>query len=221
LNFKGSRNKYITLYVTEAWLQRNMLSNRLFEEARLNAFLKSDQPCIVWELTDDDSSMRYFNIFDKVLEVNDDIKPIDFFNLKLTTFNFLNEFLTSCKENQFFKEEQSISTLDGLQIQQVEHYLNNHLFHDFPGIEMLAAKFNLSETKLKTSFKNHFGKSVYQYFQTKKMHVAMELLQENELLVKEISYKLGYENTSKFSAVFKKHFGVLPSQIHAASKSVN
>lgn len=58
-----------------------------------------------------------------------------------------------------------------------------------------------------------YGKPVFQYFQEKQMHLAKELIHENQMLIKEISYKFGYENTSKFSAAFKKHHGILPSEV--------
>lgn len=98
-------------------------------------------------------------------------------------------------------------------LSKVENYLSNHLFDDFPGIDFLAKKFNLSESKLKTEFKNLYGKPVFRYFQEKQMYLAKELIHENQMLIKEISYKFGYENTSKFSAAFKKHHGNLPSEV--------
>src|SRR5690606_27966997 len=98
-------------------------------------------------------------------------------------------------------------------LSKAENYLSNHLFDGFPGIDFLAKKFNLSESKLKTEFKNLYGKPVFRYFQEKQMYLAKELIHENQMLIKEISYKFGYENTSKFSAAFKKHHGNLPSEV--------
>ena len=47
----------------------------------------------------------------------------------------------------------------------------------------------------------------------RQMQQAKELILENKLLIKEISYKFGYENTSKFSAAFKKYHNILPSDL--------
>lgn len=51
------------------------------------------------------------------------------------------------------------------------------------------------------------------YFREAQMDLAKELLLENQLLIKEIAYKFGYESTGKFSAAFKKYQGILPSEL--------
>ena len=68
-------------------------------------------------------------------------------------------------------------------------------------------------TRLKDEFKQLFGKPVYQYFQAQRMMLARTLLTDNQILIKEIAFKLGYESQSKFSAAFKKHHGILPSEL--------
>ena len=47
------------------------------------------------------------------------------------------------------------------------------------------------------------------------MRRAAELLQSSELRVAEIAAQVGYENQSKFAAVFVRHFGCPPLGIAA------
>ena len=71
----------------------------------------------------------------------------------------------------------------------------------------------ISPTKLKNDFKSMHDTSLYQYFNAHQMQVARELLLLKKYNVKEVAALLGYENASKFSAVFKKTFGYNPSEI--------
>jgi AraC-like DNA-binding protein len=57
-----------------------------------------------------------------------------------------------------------------------------------------------------------FGKAIFQYFQEKQMLLARELLKTEDVRVKELAQKFGYENAGKFSQAYKKHFAMLPSE---------
>lgn len=214
LNFKGSDNKYITLYFNEKWLQENLTQNILFAEGGLNTFLESDEPYIAWPLTGSEDVLKNFKLFDEVMNINGDVRPIDFLHLKFCTISLIFDFFRLCKEQNVIGTHFAIEYTDKFNINKVENYLLNHLCGKFPGIDVIADKFKISESKLKAEFKQFLGKPVYRYFQEKQMQLAKELLIENKLLVKEIAYKFGYENTSKFSAAFKKHHGVMPSELH-------
>lgn len=213
LNFKGSDNKYITLYFNEEWLQRNLAKNSLSSEGGLANFIASNEPYIAWPLTGNEEVIKNFKHFDDVMNLNDEAASIDFLQLKFSTINLIFDFFKLCKEQKITESHFAIDYDDKFIINRVENYLINHLFDKFPGIDILAAKFKISESKLKSEFKQFFGKPIYKYFQEKQMQQAKELILENNLLIKEISYKFGYENTSKFSAAFKKHYNILPSDL--------
>ncbi|MCV9927853.1 AraC family transcriptional regulator [Flavobacterium sp. LS1R49] len=213
LNFKGSDNKYITLYFNDEWLQRNLAQNNLFSEGGLTSFIASNEPYIAWPLTGNEEVLKNFSHFDDVMNLNGEAASIDFLQLKFSTINLIFDFFRLCSEQKVMENYSGIDYDDKFNINRVENYLTNHLFDKFPGIAILSAKFKISESKLKSEFKQFFGKPIYKYFQEKQMQLAKELIIENKFLIKEISYKFGYENTSKFSAAFKKHYNILPSDL--------
>lgn len=213
LNFKGANNKYITLYFNEEWLKKNLSQNSLFLEAGLNKFILSDEPYIAWPLKENEEVLKNFGLFDEVMNMNNEASHIDFLQFKLCTLNLIFDFLKICKEQEVIHRHFAIDYDDKFSINKVENYLTSHLYNKFPGIDVLAEKFKISESKLKSEFKQFFGKPIYRYFQEKQMELAKELIIENKFLIKEISYKFGYENTSKFTAVFKKQHGILPSEL--------
>lgn len=121
--------------------------------------------------------------------------------------------------DQFNQRESAPSSK--LKIQDVERQfmareiLMNHIYGNPPAINELAEILHVSPSKLKSDFKSVFGKSVYNYYLSKKMEVAKELISRRSGTVAEIGYQLGYSNISQFSAQFKKHFGRTPSQFLA------
>jgi len=213
LNFKGAKNKYITLYFNQQWLERNLAQNIFFTQGGLNDFIISDEPYIAWPLDEKDEVIKNFSLFDDLMNLNGQSSSIDFLQLKFSTIHLIFDFFKLCKEQKIIENHHAIDYSDKFSINRVENYLANHLFDKFPGIDMLSLKFKISESRLKSEFKQFFGKPVYKYFQEKQMELAKELILENRLLIKEISYKFGYENNSKFTAAFKKYHGILPSDL--------
>lgn len=218
LNFKGADNKYITLYFNESWLRKNLMTSQLFAQAGLDRFIESDGGYIVWSLKNTDPVLNSFPLFEQVMNIGGMAKQVDLLNLKYTTLNLIFDFFRLCLEVNIVSEHIAIEYEDKFSMSKVEGYLRNHLFERFPGISFLARKFGISETKLKTEFRQLFGKPLFQYFQDKQMEVAKELILENQLLIKDISFKFGYESQGKFSVAFKKCHGVSPSELNFNAK---
>jgi AraC-like DNA-binding protein len=81
-----------------------------------------------------------------------------------------------------------------------------------PGVPELAWGAGMSESKLRRLFRQVFGMSLYDYYQTVRMHEAARLLREANLSVSETGYRLGFTNLSHFTRVFEKHLGQKPKQ---------
>ncbi len=79
-------------------------------------------------------------------------------------------------------------------------------------IESMAIKFGFSERNLKRRFQQATGISPNQYLQRVRIDKAKKLLIATNMLIKEISYQVGYQNDSFFSRAFKKHTGATPSK---------
>jgi AraC-like DNA-binding protein len=78
-------------------------------------------------------------------------------------------------------------------------------------IKEIADQMHVSQTRLKNSFRNYYGNSVYKYIRSRKMEQAAALLAEGQLSVMEIAGMFGYENCSKFAAAFRGEYGMSPS----------
>ena len=93
----------------------------------------------------------------------------------------------------------------------VAAYLNANLDSHIT-IAQLASLFHVSQTQLKTSFKETFGESVYGYTRAQKMRAAAKMLQETQYTVLEVAGQFGYSNGSKFAKAFRDVMGVTPKE---------
>lgn len=77
----------------------------------------------------------------------------------------------------------------------------------------LAATLGVSESSLAHKCRKILHCSPARLFQLVKMKRAMQMLKSTDMLVKEVSDYLGFENQFHFSRAFKKTFGKAPSSI--------
>lgn len=80
-------------------------------------------------------------------------------------------------------------------------------------IKALSRKVAINECYLKKGFKELFGTTIFDFYQTQRMEHAKYLLYDKGLSVTEVSALLGYSSISHFSTAFKKHTGIKPCEL--------
>lgn len=80
-------------------------------------------------------------------------------------------------------------------------------------IRELSRRVAINECYLKKGFKEMFGTTIFEFYQSQRMEHAKFLLYEKGLTVTEISMLLGYSSISHFSTAFKKHTGLKPCEL--------
>ncbi len=80
-------------------------------------------------------------------------------------------------------------------------------------IKELSRKVAMNECYLKKGFKEMFGTTIFDFYQSQRMEHAKYLLYEKGLSVTEVSLMLGYSSISHFSTAFKKHTGLKPCEL--------
>jgi len=78
-------------------------------------------------------------------------------------------------------------------------------------LEKYAQTAGFSVSQFSYLFKKLFGSSPMAYFVELRIQRAKELLDNSNLSVKEVAWKLGFEDQLYFSRIFKKVTGVPPS----------
>ncbi len=80
-------------------------------------------------------------------------------------------------------------------------------------IKELSRKVAINECYLKKGFKELFGTTIFEFYQSQRMEHAKYLLYEKGLSVTDVSALLGYSSISHFSTAFKKHTGLKPCEL--------
>ncbi|HSC53726.1 MAG TPA: AraC family transcriptional regulator [Phnomibacter sp.] len=80
-------------------------------------------------------------------------------------------------------------------------------------IKELARKVATNECYLKKGFKEMFGTTIFDFYQSQRMEHAKYLLYDKGLSVTDVSALLGYSSISHFSTAFKKHTGIKPCDL--------
>lgn len=96
-------------------------------------------------------------------------------------------------------------------IKEIQAYMTADLRRRYT-LQELSDKFNIPLTSMKVCFKGVYGSPIYSYMKSYRMQAATVLLKDSSDSITEIAAKMGYDNPSKFSEVFKKEFGKLPSE---------
>lgn len=91
----------------------------------------------------------------------------------------------------------------------IKTFLLDNLNKNFT-LDEIAEKFNYSKSYLHTKFKIKTGYSVINFFNLKKTQKACEYLNYTDLSIKEISFKVGFDDPLYFSRTFKNYMGKSP-----------
>jgi len=106
--------------------------------------------------------------------------------------------------------DQKIS-IDNTAVSNCVRYIDAHFCDPKLDIETVCDVAFISVSSLQRAFAKYFGMSPKQYLIQLRMNRALELLTENELSVKEISFACGFTDEKYFSRAFKKKYGYSPS----------
>lgn len=87
-------------------------------------------------------------------------------------------------------------------------------------IEQLAVQMGMSADHFIRRFKQRFGMSPKVYQTNARLREAVRLLRSTEKSAKTIAYELGFADPKSFFRIFKKHLGVVPSDLRLSGNPI-
>ena len=108
--------------------------------------------------------------------------------------------------------QRRLNAQDRERVCQVREILLSDMAHP-PSLQQLAERVGIGDYKLKQDFRMAFGTTVFGYLRSHRLEQARQLLTNRTMNVSEVAQLVGYSSLSKFTAAFKRQFGVLPSAI--------
>jgi len=133
------------------------------------------------------------------------LRPKELLYNKSRALTLLSDFLYDLSLRHPKETAQCIPLYED-KIRQAEAILREHIDAQLPCIRAIARQVTLSESTLKRYFHLIYRHSIYEYYMQLKMEHAKKLLVEKKIPVKEVAYMLGYEKSSSFIQMFKKHY---------------
>ncbi|WP_421824915.1 helix-turn-helix domain-containing protein [Flagellimonas oceanensis] len=91
-----------------------------------------------------------------------------------------------------------------------------HLGDEHFGVSELADAMHMSRSSLLRKCKKQTQLSASQFIRQIRLEEAMELLQDSDLTVSEVSYRVGFGSTSYFIKCFREHYGHPPGEVGKA-----
>ena len=92
---------------------------------------------------------------------------------------------------------------------EIIKYINEHIAEPI-SLSTLSSHVNLTKEYTSHIFKKETGKTITDYVNERKLMIAKEMVLSTDYPLTYISDRLGYENYSYFSKVFKKQFDTTP-----------
>ena len=95
-------------------------------------------------------------------------------------------------------------------LKDLNRIISNNLMNADFSVEDLAKQLHISRVQLYRKVKALLGLSISEYINTQRLSKAKNLLQESDLNISEIAYKVGYSSPGYFSTSFKNKYGTSP-----------
>lgn len=209
---KGTKGLFFNFSFNRKWIETNFLDKEPPSKLLFQKVLDTEPGYLTWDGLMKDAQPHALDIWKSLS--GDTYQAFSKLKVKIQTLEILTIFFSKVYEEDKKTEKwKGFAVNDDEPALKIEQYLVQNLMKHFPGIDFLAESVNVSPSKLKVNFKKVFGQSIYQYFRTKQMELAMIMLKEDHVQVKNVSSYFGYENASKFSLAFKKVHQILPSEV--------
>ena len=99
--------------------------------------------------------------------------------------------------------------------------VNENLSNPDFNVEQLAQDVGVSRAQLHRKMKEMTGVSTGDFIRNLRLDQAAALIVEGKVNVTQVAYSVGFNNQSHFSTIFRKHFGLTPSEYAVVHRKEN
>ncbi|MFZ4453786.1 response regulator transcription factor [Salibacterium aidingense] len=129
----------------------------------------------------------------------------------LKNFSQLHDYLDSYIQKKIETAGRLQARMDRKEVREAKKYVEIHMDKRIT-MEEVAQHLHLNPSHFSRMFKQENGDTFIEYVTKKKMEQAQHYLLHTDRTVDDISFSLGYDNTSYFNKLFKKYNQMAPSQ---------
>ncbi|MBP9984921.1 MAG: response regulator, partial [Prevotella sp.] len=103
---------------------------------------------------------------------------------------------------------------NALLMDKVMKCINENISDPDFNVEKLVENVGMSRAQLHRKLKEITGVSTGEFIRNLRLEQAAHLIMKGEINISQVAYAVGFNNQTHFSTVFKKHFGVAPSEYY-------
>ncbi len=130
--------------------------------------------------------------------------------------HFSHEIRRAYEASGFFEKERSRHPDE--EITQIQIWLQDN-YHREIIMSQVAERFSMSTRTLNRRFKIALGMSPLDFLQEVRINIAKDLLKTSNLSIHAIADKVGYQDASFFTTLFKKHLATTPISYRATVRA--
>ena len=97
-------------------------------------------------------------------------------------------------------------------MEKIMRCVNENLSDPDFGMEVLTREVGISRAQLHRKMKELTGISTSEFIRNLRLEQAARLIREKKVNITQVAYAVGFNNQAHFSTVFKKHFGMSPTE---------
>lgn len=145
-------------------------------------------------------------------------KPFDMEELRMNIENLIHNRQRlkgkfSGAQQQFDRVEQpEVKGNDEVLMERIMKAVNKNLSNSDFNVDMLTQEVGISRAQLHRKMKELTGISTSEFIRNIRLEQAARLLREQKINITQVAYTVGFSNLAHFSTIFRKHFGVSPSE---------
>ena len=145
-------------------------------------------------------------------------KPFDMDELHIVINNLINKNLrlkgkySGTQQQKDKVEEKVVKGNDELLMERIMKVINEHLSDCDFNVEVLTSEVGISRAQLHRKMKDMTGLPISEFIRNIRLEQAVRLLKEQKINVTQVAYTVGFSNLAHFSTVFRKQFGVSPTE---------
>ena len=145
-------------------------------------------------------------------------KPFDMEELHMNIENLIHSRLhlkgkfSGAQQQAELLEQPEVKGNDEVLMERIMKVVNKNLSNSDFNVDMLTQEVGISRAQLHRKMKEMTGISTSEFIRNIRLEQAARLLKEQKVNITQVAYTVGFSNLAHFSTVFRKHFGVSPSE---------
>jgi DNA-binding response OmpR family regulator len=145
-------------------------------------------------------------------------KPFDMDELHMVINNLISKNLrlkgkySGTQQQKDKVEEKQVKGNDEMLMERIMKVVNDHMDDSEFNVDMLTKEVGISRAQLHRKMKDMTGLPVSEFIRNIRLEQAVRLLEEQKINVTQVAYSVGFSNLAHFSTVFRKQFGVSPTE---------